>query len=226
MPLFGLVFSLMGVTLGSPAGDLRAIFGDPLIVERASDLSRTADYLRADDVSGVLRVTERGGQVFAVEIERERPEPSPGPADSHGVRVGMSRTDVIAKRGKAAFETVNTQLYPEDPSEDASTIYRFDGDIVESIKLVGSGTSVPGNPALPPLTEAGGDSYATAILDLTPTVPGSDHFRERYLVVHGCEGAGRRSTVGHRDGKTYAIVSATCNDRKRVIYFDISRARP
>jgi hypothetical protein len=216
----------MGVTLGSPAGDLRTALGDPLIVEHTSDLSRTADYLRPDDISGILRVTERGGQVFAVEIERERPEPLPGPADSHGVRVGMSRADVTAKRGQPAFETANTELYPEDPEEDASTIYRFDGDIVESIKLVGSGTSVPGDPALPPLTETAGDAYGTAILDLTPTVLGSDHFRERYLVLHGCDAAGRRSTVDHRDGKTYAIVSATCNDRKRVIFFDISRARP
>lgn len=216
----------MGVSLASPASDLRAAFGDPLIVEHPSDLSRTADYLRADDPSGVLRITERGGQVFAVEIERERPEPLPGPADSHGVRLGMSRADVAAKRGKAAFETVNTELYPEDPQEDASTIYRFDGDIVESMKLVGSGTSVPGDPALPPLREAAGDGYGTAILDLTPTVLGSDHFRERYLVVHDCDAAGRRSTVDHREGKTYAIVSATCNDRKRVIYFDVSRARP
>ena len=49
---------------------------------------------------------------------------------------------------------------------------------------------------------------------------GQRHFRERYLVLHGCDAAGRRSTVDHREGKTYAIVTATCNERKRAIYFD------
>src|SRR5664279_2626973 len=68
MLLLGLVFSLLGVSLGSPAGELRARFGDPLLVERTTDLSRTADYLRSDDPSAVLRVTERDGVVFAIEV--------------------------------------------------------------------------------------------------------------------------------------------------------------
>jgi hypothetical protein len=115
--LLGLVFSFFGITLGSPAADLRSRFGDPLLVERTSTLARTADYLRPDDVSAVLRVTERDGVVFAVELERERPEPTAGAGDSYGVTLGMARSAVLAKRGKPAFETVNTLLYPEDPNE-------------------------------------------------------------------------------------------------------------
>jgi len=226
MPLFALVFSLLGVTLGSPAADLRAKFGDPLLVEHISDLSRTADYLRADDPSAVLRVTERNGVVFAVEIERERLEPVPGAGDSYGITLGMQRSAVQAKRGKAAFETVNTLLYPEDRNEDASVIYRFEGDIVEGIKLVGSGSTAAGNPSLPPLAEAPGDGYATAILDFSPTVLVSDHFRDQYLTVHGCDISGRTSTVDHRSGRTYGIATASCNDKKRTFFFDITRARP
>jgi hypothetical protein len=139
MPVLSLAFALLGVTLGSPAGDLRAKLGDPLLVERISDLSRTADYLRADDPSAVLRVTERNGVVFAVEVEREHAEPAPGNADAYGVTLGMQRSAVVAKRGKPAFETMNTILYPEDQAEDASLIYRFDGDILESIRRVGGG---------------------------------------------------------------------------------------
>ncbi len=226
MILLGLVFSLFGITLGSPAADLRPKLGDPLLVEKTSTLSRTADFLRADDVSAVLRVTERDGVVFAVELERERPEPAAGAGDSYGITLGMARSAVLAKRGKPAFETVNTLLYPEDPNEDASTIYRFDGDIVEGIKLIGSGSTAAGNATLPHLTEATGAGYATAILDFSPAVPQSDHFRDRYLTVHGCDAGGRRSTEERRDGKRYAIVSATCNDKPRTFYFDITKARP
>jgi hypothetical protein len=226
MPLLALAFALLGVTLGSPAGDLRAKFGDPLLVERISDLSRTADYLRADDPSAVLRVTERNGVVFAVEVERERPEPTPGVGDSYGITLGMQRSAVQAKRGKAAFETVNTLLYPENKNEDASMIYRFDGDIVEGIKLVGSGSTAAGNSSLPPLTEAAGDAYATAILDFSSSPQDSDHFRDRYLTVHGCDTSGRTSTVDHRSGRTYTIATGNCNGKKRTFYFDITRARP
>jgi hypothetical protein len=226
MPVLSLAFALLGVTLGSPAGDLRAKLGDPLLVERISDLSRTADYLRADDPSAVLRVTERNGVVFAVEVEREHAEPAPGNADAYGVTLGMQRSAVVAKRGKPAFETMNTILYPEDQAEDASLIYRFDGDILESIKLVGSGASAAGDPALPRLVEAAGDGYATAILDFSPSVFVGDHFRDRYLSVHGCDTSGRTSTVDHRAGRTYAIATATCLDKKRTFYFDITRARP
>lgn len=226
MIVLGLVFSLFGITLGSPAADLRAKFGDPLLVEKTSTLSRTADYLRADDVSAVLRVTERDGVVFAVELERERPEPTAGAVDSYGVALGMARSAVLAKRGKPAFETVNTMLYPEDPNEDASTIYRFDGDIVEGIKLIGSGTTAAGNATLPRLAEAAAAGYATAVLDFSPTVPASDHFRDRYLTAHGCDTTGRRSTDERRDGKSYVIISATCNDKPRTFYFDITKARP
>jgi hypothetical protein len=227
MPLLGLVFSLLGVTLGSPAGELRAKFGDPLLVERTTDLSRTADYLRADDPSAVLRVTERDGVVFAVEIEREHAEPEAGVSDVYGIALGSSRSAVKAKRaGKPAVETMNTLLYPEDRNEDASLIYRFDGDTLESIKLVGSGSSAAGNGSLPHLAEASGDGYAAAILDFSPNVLVSDHFRDRYLIVHGCDPSGRRSTVDRRDGRTFVIASGTCNGKQRTFYFDITRARP
>jgi hypothetical protein len=225
--LLGLVFTLLGVTLGSPAGELRAKFGDPLLVERTSDLSRTADFLRTDDPSAVLRVTERDGVVFAVEIEREHAEATTGVGDRYGVSLGSTRSAVRAKRGgKPAVETVNTLIYPEDRNEDASVIYRFDGDVLESIKLVGSGTSAAGNASLPHIAEASGDGYAGAVLDFSPSVLASDHFRDRYLTVHGCDAAGRRSTIDHREGRTYAIVSGTCNNKKRTLYFDLTRARP
>jgi hypothetical protein len=227
MLLLGLVFSLLGVSLGSPAGELQAKFGDPLLVERTTDLSRTADYLRSDDPSAVLRVTERDGVVFAIEVERERPEPTAGIGDAYGVTLGLTRSAVLSKRGgKPAVETMNTLIYPENRNEDASLIYRFDGDVLESIKLVGSGTSAAGSPSLPHLTEAPGDGYARAILDFSPSVFASDHFRDRYLTVHGCAAAGRRSTIDRRDGRTFAIVSAACNDKPRTFYFDIGRARP
>ena len=164
--------------------------------------------------------------MFAVEIERERAETTLSPADHHGIAVGMSRAQLLAKRGKPAFETMNTALYPEDRNETASTIYRFDGDIIESIKLVGSGVSASGNGSLPQLAEGAGDSYASAILDLTPTVLGSDHFRDRYLTVHGCDTSGRRSTIDRRDGLTFAVINATCAGRSRTWYFDITRAKP
>jgi hypothetical protein len=133
---------------------------------------------------------------------------------------------VLAKRGKPAFETVNTMLYPEDRDEDASTIYRFDGDVLEGIKLAGSGTTAAGSAALPHLTEPAADGYATAVDDRSPSVLTSDHFRDRYLTLHGCDTAGRSSTIDRRDGRTYAIASATCNDRPRRFYFDITSARP
>lgn len=219
-------YALLGITLGTPAANLRPTLGDPLLIEKNSQVSRTADYLRADDPSAVLRVTERDGVVSAIEIERERAEPTAGLSDAHGIAVGMSREQLSAKRGKPAFETMNTVLYPEDSAEDASTIYRFDGDTIESIKLVGSGSTAAGNAGLPPLAEAAGDAYATAIVDVTPTVLGSDHFRERYLAVHDCDGTGRSSTTDHRGGRTYAIVTATCTGKKRTFYFDITQARP
>jgi hypothetical protein len=226
MPILALVFSLLGISLGSPVGELRAKLGDPLLVERTTDLSRTADYLRADDPSAVLRVTERNGVVFAVEIERERLEPTPGLGDAYGVTLGMQRSAVKAKRGKPAFETVNTLLYPEDRNDDASLLYRFDGDILEAVKLVGSGASAAGDPALAHFSEPAGDGYATAILDYSPSVIVSDHFRDRYLSVHGCDSAGRTSSVDHRAGRTYVIATAICSAKKRTFYFDISRARP
>lgn len=226
MPAFALAFALMGISLGSPASDLRARFGDPLLVERISDLSHTADYLQADDPSAVLRVTERNGVVFAIEVEREHAEPTPGSGDSYGIALGMQRSAVKSKRGKPAFETMNTLLYPEDKAEDASLIYRFDGDVLEGIKLVGSGSTAAGDPALTHLTEAPGDAYGTAILDLSPSVFAGDHFRDRYLTVHGCDASGRKSTIDHRSGRTYAIVTATCKEKKRTFYFDITRARP
>jgi hypothetical protein len=225
--LLGLVFTLLGVTLGSPAGELLATFGDPLLVERTSDLSRTADFLRSDDPSAVLRVTEREGVVFAVEVEREHAEATAGAGDGYGVTLGSTRSAVRAKRGgKPAVETVNTLIFPEDRDEDASIIYRFDGDVLESIKLVGSGTSAAGKASLPHLAEATGDGYAAAVLDVSPSVLVSDHFRDRYLTLRGCDASGRRSTVDHRDGRTYAIASGTCNDKRRTFYFDITRARP
>ncbi len=225
MPLFALSFVLLGITLGTPASELRATLGDPLLVE-TSKVSRTADYLRNDDPSAVLRVTERDGVVSAVEIERERTEAAPGALDSHGIFVGMNRLTVLAKRGKPAFETMNTLMFPETGNEDASLIYRFDGDTLESIKLVGSGTIAAGNATLPPLREPAADSYTSAILDLSPSVLDSDHFRERYLTVHACATSGRKSTIDRRDGRTYAVVSSTCLDKQRTLYFDITRARP
>jgi hypothetical protein len=225
MPIFALVFALLGVTIGATAADLRAKLGDPLLVEDLTDISRVGDYLRADDASAVLRVTEREGVVFAVEVARERTEGSLGAGDSYGILLGMPRATVLAKRGKPALTTANTLLYPEDPGEDASTIYRFDDDTLESIKLVGSGSTAAGNPALPKLTDPSGESYATAILDLSPSPQTSDHFHEQYLTVHGCDLSGRHSTVERRDGRTYVIASGVCKDKLRVFYFDVTRAR-
>jgi hypothetical protein len=220
------ILTLMGVALDSPASALRAKLGDPLLVERVSDISRTADYLRAEDPSAVLRVTERNGVVFAVEVERERSEMVPGAADTYGIALGMQRSQVKAKRGKPAFETVNTLLYPEDASESASTEYRFDGDVLEAIKVLASGTLAPGDAALPHLDEASGLGYPTAILDLSTSVLASDHFRDRYLTVHGCDPSGRTSTIDRRAGQTFAIVSGECNAKRRTFYFDISHAKP
>jgi hypothetical protein len=226
MPLLALTFALLGVTLGSPATEMRAKFGDPLLVEKSSPVSRIADYLRADDPAAVVRITERDGVVFAVEVERERSEPLPGVGDAYGVTLGMQRSAVLAKRGKPALETVNTLLYPMDANESVSMLYRFDGDIVEAIKLLGSGTSAAGNATLPHLAEASGAGYDSAILDLSPGVLVSDHFRDRYLTVHDCDTDGRSSTIDHRAGHTYAIATASCNDKKRTFYFDITAAKP
>ena len=226
MPASALVLSLLGIGLGSNPAELRARLGDPLLVERLSDISRTADYLRADDTSAVLRVTERDGVIFAVEIERERPESARGSGDAYGVVLGMTRSEVEAKRGKPAIETVNTLVYPEDASEDASMIYRFDGDTVEGIKLVGSGTAAGGNPTATHLAETSGAGYNSAILDVSPTVAQSDRFRDRYLTLHGCDTTGRSSTVDRREGRRFSIVSATCKGKSRTLYFDITSARP
>jgi len=54
----------------------------------------------------------------------------------------------------------------------------------------------------------------------------SDHFRDRYLTVHGCDASGRTSTVERRDGRTYVIAAATCLAKPRTFYFDITAARP
>ncbi|MFN2459265.1 MAG: hypothetical protein ABR591_01030 [Candidatus Velthaea sp.] len=215
----------LGVTLGEPAAGLRGRLGDPLLV-RPYGISRVASYLRADDPAAALNVTERDGVVFAVEYVRERPEPNAAltARDPYGIAVGMPVKDLAAKRGKPAIETTNSLYYPVDSQSRATVIYRFEDGRIDSIKLVGSPANAAGNDKLPQIAEARGDGYGTAILDLSESVPESQHFRERYLAVHDCAGTGRTATAERREARVYAVITATCADRKRTLYFDVTRA--
>ncbi|GAC1416829.1 MAG: hypothetical protein NVSMB5_07160 [Candidatus Velthaea sp.] len=232
-PLFGnlpgvialaLIVTFLGIPLGTPSTDLRARLGDPLLV-RPLGLSRVASYLRSDDPAAVLNVTERDGVVFAVEIERERPELARGISDPYNVALGMKKDAVLKLRGKPAIQTVNSWYYPENAEATASFIYRFDGEFVEAIKFIGSPASAPGDSTLPHIAEAHGDAYATAVLDLSRTPAESAHFVDRYLTLHDCSRTDRTSTVERRDGRTFAVTTASCGRNKRTTYFDTTAAR-
>jgi len=220
-----LILTFLRIPLGSPTPTLRATLGDPLLVHTLG-ISRVASYLRADDVSAVLKVTERAGVVFAIEIERERSSTTIGARDPYGVALGMTRATVAKLRGTPTIEAGNSWYFSEDADQTASFIYRFDGDVLESIKFIGSPANASGNASLPHVAEARGNSYANAVLDVSRTPAQSAHFVDRYLTVHECSPNDRSLRTERRDGRSYTVASASCGDHKMSIYFDDTRARP
>jgi len=213
----------LGLSIGQPAAQVRTQLGDPLLV-RPLGISRVASYLRADDSSAAINVTERNGVVFAIEYLRERAESTPGLRDPYGVALGATRADVAKLRGKPAIDTGASWYYPVDPDEHATVIYRFEDDVLASIKLVGSPANAAGSDALPHIADPKGDSYGTAVLDMSAKFAASQHFREQYFSVRDCDKTGRSTTTERRSGKTYAIETAVCGGTKRTVYFDISHA--
>ena len=227
MIFLGVILSLLGIALGTPVGQLRAQLGDPLIVRPVAGV-RVASYLRSDDPSAVLTVAERHGLVYWIQIERERREPTPGARDEYGIALGGSAQAIVAKRGKPPIVTMNTWLYPEDVDQRASTIYRLGDDTVEAIRLIG--TAAPPGAPLPSsvvshLAEASGATYESAIVDRSANAAESAHFRDRYLTVHDCSPRDRTNTNERRDGKTFAVMTASCGKRRHTFYFDLSPSK-
>jgi hypothetical protein len=227
MPAFTPVtLAAFGIALGSTTAQIHHALGDPLIVQD-DKVSRVASYLRPGDPSAVLNVTERDGAVWAVEMNRERPEAIPGATDPFGIALGMKQSEVLAKRGKPQVETANTWIYPVTSDGTISVIYRFDeyaSPIVESIKVIGVPPGPPPPPG-PPISDPRGDSFADAIDVGAPNPDASERFRDRYLSLRGCSQQNRRTTLEGRGGVKYAIVNATCGDRPKTYYFDISAAQ-
>lgn len=221
------VLSLLGIALGTPIGQLRDRLGDPLLVRPYAGAS-VASYLRSDDPSAVLTVAEKDGVVFWVEIARERPSAVRGASDGYGIALGDSTETIAAKRGKPPVVTMNTWMYPEDADQTATTIYQLDNTTIEAIKLIGT---APTRGLLPPpnvqthLQESSGATYASAILDRSRNAAASVHFRDRYMTVHDCSLHDRTTTNERRDGKTYAIATASCGKTKRSFYFEIAHAQ-
>jgi hypothetical protein len=224
--MLALVVSLLGITLGQPVAPLRARFGDPIIVRPYAG-TNVASYLRPDDVSAVLTVAEDGGVVASIEIERERTEPKPGVHDAYGIALGATQAELEAKRGKPAFVATTSWYYPEDAQQHITTIYRFTEDgVLESIKLIGAPPGEQHPAGLPHLVDPKAGGFADAVLDLSPRVSLSQHFRERFLAVHDCDPHQNSTTIDRRDGRVFAIVKTSCKDKPRTIYFDITAARP
>jgi hypothetical protein len=219
----GSVSTWLGVTLGEPATQLRVQFGDPLLI-RPLGSARVASYLREDDPSAAINVTEEHGVVFAIEYLRERPEQTVSLRDPYGVTLGLKAADVQRLRGKPSIDAGGVLYYPVDAESHATVIYHFEEDVLSSIKLVGSPANAAGDDKLPHITEAKGDTYASAVLDVSAKPGASIHFRERYFAVRQCDATDRSTTTEKRTGKTYALVTATCDGKKRTVYFDTTRS--
>jgi len=213
----------LGVTIGEPVAQLRVQFGDPLLIRPLGN-ARVASFLREDDPSAVINVTEEHGMVLAVEYLRERPEQTASLRDPYGVTLGLKSADVQKLRGKPSIDVDGVLYYTVQTDGPATVIYHFEDDVLSSIKLVGSPASAPGDDKLPRLAEAKGDSYANAILDVSAKPGASIHFRERYFAVRQCDSTDRSTTTEKRTGKTYSLVTATCDGKKRTVYFDTTRS--
>ena len=73
MLVLAVSFALLGIALGTPAGDLRSTLGDPLVVESSSKLSHTAAYLRGRrSVGRAARDGTRGRRVRRGDRTRAR----------------------------------------------------------------------------------------------------------------------------------------------------------
>ena len=222
-----------GVTLGTPASQLRATLGDPLrILESKDGSSHVARYWLAGSDSTFFLIVERRGYVEAFHAFTQATPDAPiaaVPPDPSGVRLGDTLESVKAKHPGFRSDTGDDgapRLVGRGPGTSTAIMYEFAGGRVRVFEW---SSPVPDSaPVLPGLTEPAGDSLPTALLDAQKDETSGVHFEYMYVGYHPCDDKTpwhfEHQALLNENGRAYDRLHVLCPTTKaeRDFYFDIT----
>src|ERR1700682_4793103 len=214
----------LGVTLGVPVSSLRESNGDPMAVTRYPDVmiaagqtpppgaapERKARYWLGGTM--FLIVTEQRGHV--VGLGAYAPEAPDSPvtsvaADPLGLRLGQT---IQQPDG----QPVKSRAIDVTRSADIKIRYELDNGHINSIQWSLTPAAIAALPGddLPPMTEAVGDGFATAILDAQPDETTGVRWEYTYLAFRMCDkntsGKPKGQALASNGGRRYDILHAVC----------------
>ena len=238
--------SWLGVTLDTPAADLRPTLGDPLRVTRLPDAlgsaaptpgpdvqpQRKARYLLSATPPVFLIVSERHGAVVGIQAFSDQSlsgETSGVAPDPSGVVLGATEQAVLkAHPGARRSETPDGgQLFAAVGSRYVAS-YDLVGGRVSAIDWFARASTDPQGADGPALAEPAGDSPATAILDVGTTEEAGIRWQRVWQLFHPCDGKTAWVKAGvatsRQNGRMYDAIRLTCptTGATRIVYFDIT----
>jgi hypothetical protein len=228
----------LGVTLGAPVASLRESKGDPMVVTRYPDVTiaagqspppgtapqRKARYWLGGTI--FLIVTEQRGHVVGLDAYAPDAPDSPVAsvaADPLGARLGQT---IQQPDG----QPIKSRAIDVKGPAGVRVRYELENGRINSIQWDLTPEAIAALPGddLPPIAEALGDAFRTAILDAQPNETTGARWEYIYLALHKCDGDTRwkskGQSLGSNGGRTYDILHAVCPTTKaeRDFFFDIT----
>jgi hypothetical protein len=222
-----------GITLGMPASELRAKFGDPLrIMAPGAGDERIARYWLPGQSSEFFLVMEQRGYVVGFDAFTESQPSAPittVPADPDGVRIGDTIEQAQETNATLHSDTGNDgepELIGRSSVPYVGMLYDFNSarvrEFLWSMRLSSQ------LPTLAKLSEPPGDSEASALIDLQPSEDYGVKWEYLYLGYHPCDGNAtwqlQQQSLIKDNGRPYDVLHVVCPTTKvaRDFYFDIS----
>jgi hypothetical protein len=226
------LISWHGITLGEPAGNLRASLGDPVrVLAFDNGNRRVARYwLAGSNTTYVIVVEERG---YVVSFDAFTGSAPSGviqsvPADPFGVRLGETLQQVRTEHPKFRGDTDEggNPFLVASASSTVGVEYSFEDKRVRRFQWA---AQVPKDkPVLAPLTSPSGEAVGSAILDLQQNETDGVAWEYRYLAFHPCAESANwqvvRQSLLHDAGKAYDDLHVICSPTKneRDFFFDVT----
>ena len=226
------LISWHGITLGEPAGNLRASLGDPLRVLAFDNGNRhVARYwLPGSNATYVIVIEERGYIISFDAFTDSAPSSviQTVPADPFGVHIGETLKQVRTEHPKFRGDTDEggNPFLVAAASSTVGVEYSFEDNRVRRFQWAAPAPKE--KPVLAPLTAPSGDGVASAILDMQANESDGVAWEYRYLAFHPCtqdvSWRLQRQSLLHDGGRSYDDLHVICplTKAERDFYFDVT----
>ena len=227
----------LGVTLGEPASDVLAKFGQTGFFSRggvsgAETGDLTAISYSFEHAHGTLDISFRNGRVSTIGMRGSAWDGSiPPDADPHGITLTMTPDDLVAKLGKSSATDDSgrrTEIY-NDTTPGVTWHYSFYKAKMTNIWVQATSATMDSLPSLPPPALRTGATLDDALLNVAPDEASGAQNERLYLLSRRCVGGApipleRRQGLINKNDTAYDRLSLSYDvpPGTHELYFDIT----